>query len=311
MKLFAPFNHFIFTVICLCLVTVSTYGQTVLDRNRQKDFLTNNIQTNIVFSGSSEPEGTNIIVTLDGNTYNHTKVVLIGRDGLSIRHLSVDGISAIAFIQLTNLPLDYQKKWGPFIKDQANEFNHEMELKDRIKLAATANAPQDEQQTTESTVKTSDNNLGGVLKHWVNISIDHGAFIHLEDDSVWEIDRVDVDHARFWNKSESIVCSKTTAIAVGYDYTLTNIDRHENAHAKFVGYAKRWIKENQGHGQSIVLEDRARYKVDIYDKSTALMWGSKAKMALGKNDSLNTSDFILINVDTGETVRAKFDGWEF
>jgi hypothetical protein len=41
------------------------------------------------------------------------------------------------------------------------------------------------------------------------------------------------------------------------------------------------------------------------------MWGSKAKMALGKNDSLNTSDFILINVDTGETVRAKFDGWEF
>jgi hypothetical protein len=41
------------------------------------------------------------------------------------------------------------------------------------------------------------------------------------------------------------------------------------------------------------------------------VWSPQAKIALAKSDSLNGYDFILINIDAGETVHAKFDGWEY
>lgn len=249
MKHFTPFNRFIYAAICLCLITVFSYGQPVLEKNQAKDISTNSTQTNAVYSRSTEPDATNIIVTIDGNTYYHAKVVLVGHDGLSVRHVSSDGISEIAFIQLTNLPPDYQKKWGPYIQDQANEFNHEKELKDRIKQAESENTAQNEQQianlqNTEPATKPSDTSLGTIVKHWVNINIDHGAFIALEDDSVWEISRVGIEYTKQWQRSAPIVCSKTTAVTIGYDYALSNIDYKQSVHAKYIGYAKRWIKEN-------------------------------------------------------------------
>jgi hypothetical protein len=316
MKMFTPFRHFVHAPICLCLITTFSYGQPILNGNQQKYISTNIIQAKTAYTASSETDATNRIVTVDGHTYYHPRVVLIRQDGLSIRHESSDGMSAIAFIQLTNLPEDYQKKYGQDIQNQADEIKYENELKGRIIKAESENAVQDEQQklaqhSAEPATDSSDINLGASVNHSINSNIDHGAYLAFEDNSVWEINLADVVRKKQWQKSASIDCRKTTALAIGYEYALTNTGNHEIAHAKYLGYAKRWIRENRGHGEYILLEDKSLFKTHLFDKMTALTWKSQEKMAIIKSDSSNEYDLILINVDEGETVRAKLDKWEF
>ena len=279
-------------------------------------FAVNAADTNTSAVVPVDPAATNTIVTIDGTTYHRAKVVCIWPDGLSVRYFTDSSNSAGARIALTNLPVDYQKKYGPDIQNQANEIKHEEELKERIKKTESENVGQAEKQkaiqnTPEPETKSSDSNLRSDVRHWISNNIDHGAFLLLENDSVWEIYGDDVARTKEWIKSASIVGSKTTAVAIGYTYTLTNTDEHENAHAKYVGYANRWIRENRGHGWNILMEDKSLYQPAPFDKMTALVWSPQDKMATTKSDSLGEYDFILINADQGEMVHAKLIGWEY
>lgn len=71
--------------------------------------------------------------------------------------------------------------------------------------------------------------------HWVKENVDRGAFIRLEDGSLWEIDRLERLNARLWLRTARIVVLTSTRGSPGYGYLLLNIDDGEKAHAKYIG----------------------------------------------------------------------------
>jgi hypothetical protein len=78
------------------------------------------------------PISTNTIIALDGTVYGQPQVMAVTSTGLIIKYIQNDGRALTTTIVLTNLPLDYQNKWGQDIRNQANEAEHESELKVKI-----------------------------------------------------------------------------------------------------------------------------------------------------------------------------------
>lgn len=74
-----------------------------------------------------------------------------------------------------------------------------------------------------------------IVKHWIKKNIDSGAYILLEDGSLWQIDPFDKVDAMLWLPISTIIVVKSTTGSPGYDYLLINIDDKEKAHAKFMG----------------------------------------------------------------------------
>jgi hypothetical protein len=74
-----------------------------------------------------------------------------------------------------------------------------------------------------------------IIKHWIKKNIDSGAYILLEDGSLWQIDPFDKIDAMLWLPISNIIVVKSTTGSPGYDYLLINTDDKEKAHAKFMG----------------------------------------------------------------------------
>jgi hypothetical protein len=70
--------------------------------------------------------------------------------------------------------------------------------------------------------------------HWVKENIDNGAFILLEDGSLWQVDPFDEIDASLWLPLSDITVIESSSGSVGYDYLLINTDDKEKAHAKYV-----------------------------------------------------------------------------
>ena len=119
----------IMLLLSLCFLTGHSHGQPVSNTNLQINAPINKTQTNAIAVVPVDPDATNTIVTIDGTTYHHAKVVLVGTDGLSFKYISALGSNSLAYISLTNLPLDYQQKYGAIIQDNAKDKIHEEQLR--------------------------------------------------------------------------------------------------------------------------------------------------------------------------------------
>ncbi len=71
--------------------------------------------------------------------------------------------------------------------------------------------------------------------HWIQKNIDSGAFILLEDDSLWEVDPLDRIDSSLWLPISEITVIESSGGSPGYDYLLINTDDGEKVHAKFIG----------------------------------------------------------------------------
>ena len=76
---------------------------------------------------------------------------------------------------------------------------------------------------------------GGVGSgHWISKNIDRGAFIKLEDGSLWKIDRMDQLDAGLWLSMTDITVLETSDCMAGFDYLLINTDDGEKACAQYL-----------------------------------------------------------------------------
>jgi hypothetical protein len=74
-----------------------------------------------------------------------------------------------------------------------------------------------------------------IIKHWIKKNIYSGAYILLEDGSLWQIDPIDKLDAMLWLPISNIIVVESTTGSPGFDYLLINTDDKEKAHAKFIG----------------------------------------------------------------------------
>ncbi len=72
--------------------------------------------------------------------------------------------------------------------------------------------------------------VGG--RHWIKKNIDRGAYILLEDGSLWEVDRFEKLNAMLWLPMSNITIAESSRGNFGYDYLLINTDDGESVHAK-------------------------------------------------------------------------------
>ena len=71
--------------------------------------------------------------------------------------------------------------------------------------------------------------------HWISKNIDSGAFIILEDGSLWEVDTMEKINTMLWLPISNITVVESSNGSLGYDYLLINTDDGEKAHAKYMG----------------------------------------------------------------------------
>jgi len=71
--------------------------------------------------------------------------------------------------------------------------------------------------------------------HWIKENIDRGAFIVLEDKSLWKIDPFNKLDAALWLNISNITVVESSGGSPGYDYLLINTDDGEKAHANYMG----------------------------------------------------------------------------
>jgi hypothetical protein len=72
--------------------------------------------------------------------------------------------------------------------------------------------------------------------HWVKQNVDRGAFILLEEGSLWEVAPSEKLDASLWLALSSITVVESSGGSLGYDYLLINTDDGEKAHAKYIGH---------------------------------------------------------------------------
>jgi hypothetical protein len=71
--------------------------------------------------------------------------------------------------------------------------------------------------------------------HWIKKNVDSGAFILLEDGSLWKIDPLDKVDAMLWLPISDVTVIKSGDGTPGYDYLLINTDDGEKAHGMLMG----------------------------------------------------------------------------
>ncbi len=69
--------------------------------------------------------------------------------------------------------------------------------------------------------------------HFVRAVAEKGRFVTLEDASRWEIDPIDRYRTTEWEADEGITVRRATP-ENGFDYELSNNDRDEGAHARYL-----------------------------------------------------------------------------
>ena len=71
--------------------------------------------------------------------------------------------------------------------------------------------------------------------HWIDKNIDSGAYMILEDGSLWQIDPIERIDAMLWLPISQITVLESASGAPGYNYLLINTNDGEKAHAKYLG----------------------------------------------------------------------------
>ncbi len=75
----------------------------------------------------------------------------------------------------------------------------------------------------------------GTGKHWIKSKADNGAFITLEDGSVWEINSIDRIDTALWLPITDIVVLEAKSPIGEFNYMLVNTEDGEKALAKYMG----------------------------------------------------------------------------
>ena len=79
----------------------------------------------------------------------------------------------------------------------------------------------------------------------------------------------------------------------------------------YPGGPGHWIQENMDGGSVIILEDGSAWQIAPFDKTTALLWMSVAKISVITSMTGPPGyDYTLIHTDDGEKVHARFLGYQ-
>jgi hypothetical protein len=75
------------------------------------------------------------------------------------------------------------------------------------------------------------------------------------------------------------------------------------------GSSGHWIQENIDSGSMMILEDGSIWKIDPLDKIDAMLWLPISNITIVNSDNGSPGyDYLLINIDDGEKVHAKYLG---